>query len=236
MKIRTIKPEFWESEAVASCSFGARLTFIGLWNMADDTGTGKANSRIVKSHIWPLDDKISSDDVGTFMVELAGAGLIHIYTADERLYYHVTKWDQHQAASYRRSTPQHPAPPDVQESAAVVIPKSPRTQDDAALVSTPEVESAGSGREGKGSGREGSGLETAARSADNNPNQPTDRQLYFDARFALGAPAIVKLNRTYGRVAVSSAMEQLHGFPPAEPVQDHYGWIATVASAKAAVA
>lgn len=74
---------------------------------------------------------------------------------------------------------------------------------------------------------------TASRSNGNNPNQPTDRQLYFDERFGLGIPAIVKLNRDHGRAAVLSAMEQLYGFPPADPVDDIYGWIATVADFKA---
>ena len=75
---------------------------------------------------------------------------------------------------------------------------------------------------------------TAARSTDNNPNQPSDRQLYFDQDLALGIPAIVKLNIKYGRPAVLSAMEQIHGFPPEGGVDDAYAYVASVASFKAA--
>ena len=38
MRIRTIKPEFWPSEKLAKASREARLLFVGLWSMADDSG------------------------------------------------------------------------------------------------------------------------------------------------------------------------------------------------------
>jgi hypothetical protein len=38
MRIRPIKPEFWEDEEIASWPEGTRLFYIGLWNIADDAG------------------------------------------------------------------------------------------------------------------------------------------------------------------------------------------------------
>lgn len=38
MRIRSVKPEFWEDEDVALLPPLTRLTFIGLWNLADDRG------------------------------------------------------------------------------------------------------------------------------------------------------------------------------------------------------
>lgn len=69
---------------------------------------------------------------------------------------------------------------------------------------------------------------------DKNPNQPTDRQVYFADRLGLTIPAVVKLNKSWGRPYVLAAMEQLHGFPPEEPVENPYAYLATVASMKAA--
>ena len=37
-RIRTIKPEFWDSPGTASASLRIRLLFIAMWNWADDHG------------------------------------------------------------------------------------------------------------------------------------------------------------------------------------------------------
>ena len=38
MRIRQIKPEFWRDEPLSRLSDGARLFYIGLWQLADDGG------------------------------------------------------------------------------------------------------------------------------------------------------------------------------------------------------
>jgi hypothetical protein len=67
---------------------------------------------------------------------------------------------------------------------------------------------------------------------DRNPNQPTPDQLYLAERLgeSLTPAAIVKLNKAHGRLNVSDAMRQLRGFPPAEPVENVYAYLATVAA------
>lgn len=47
-RIRTIKPEFWASEALGRLSNLARLTYLGLINLADDDGRGRAD----ESWLW----------------------------------------------------------------------------------------------------------------------------------------------------------------------------------------
>jgi hypothetical protein len=37
-RIRSIKPEFWDSPSTASASVRVRLLFIAMWNWADDHG------------------------------------------------------------------------------------------------------------------------------------------------------------------------------------------------------
>lgn len=55
-RIRTIKPEFWSDPDVVSCSFEARLFFIGCWNHADDYGVLKDEPERLRLQVMPADD------------------------------------------------------------------------------------------------------------------------------------------------------------------------------------
>ncbi len=44
-RIRSIKPEFPQSESMGNVSRDARLTFIQLWTLADDSGRLRGSSR-----------------------------------------------------------------------------------------------------------------------------------------------------------------------------------------------
>jgi hypothetical protein len=58
-RIRTIKPEFPQSESVGRLSRDARLLFIQLWTLADDEGRCRAASRMLASLLYPYDDDAS---------------------------------------------------------------------------------------------------------------------------------------------------------------------------------
>lgn len=144
-RIRTIKPEFWTSEQVMECSVMARLLFIGLWNFCDDAGNHPASARTIKAEIFPADD-ISTDDVSRLLYELSSNGLIVLYAAQGKDYWHVTGWN-HQKID--KPTFKYP---EFQES-------TPRALDDS---SPPE----GKGRERKG--KEGSNTVVVGNSGDNS--------------------------------------------------------------------
>ena len=55
-RIRTVKPEFWASEQVISCSPLSRLLFIGLWNFCDDNGVHQASYIRIKAEVFPADN------------------------------------------------------------------------------------------------------------------------------------------------------------------------------------
>lgn len=80
-RIRTIKPEFWTSEQVMTCSRDARLLFIGMWNFADDAGIHPASPVRLKAQVFPGDD-ISTNALRALVDELKGAELISEYEAD----------------------------------------------------------------------------------------------------------------------------------------------------------
>jgi hypothetical protein len=57
-RIRTIKPEFPQSQSVGRLSRDARLLFILLWTIADDAGRARASSRMLASLLYPYDDDV----------------------------------------------------------------------------------------------------------------------------------------------------------------------------------
>lgn len=53
-RIRSIKPEFWDSEDTATLPMAAALTYCGLWNLADDDGRGRFQASILHSKLHGL--------------------------------------------------------------------------------------------------------------------------------------------------------------------------------------
>ena len=107
-RIRTIKPEFWVSEQILSCSPNARLLFIGMWNFADDHGVHPASYIRLKAEIFPADN-CTSENIKTSINELIKNGLIREYTVEGKSYWIVTGWGSHQRIdrpTYRYPTPE----------------------------------------------------------------------------------------------------------------------------------
>lgn len=95
-RIRTIKPELWESEDFTSLPVPARLTFIGLLNYADDYGRFKAVPPLVKAAVWPLDEDVLSADVTEHIDLMVGRGMLRRYEVDGRGYFEFVNWSKHQ--------------------------------------------------------------------------------------------------------------------------------------------
>ncbi len=98
MRIRTIKPEFWTSEDVASLPWEYRLLFIGLWSYVDDNGVGRDVDRLIASSLFPLeeDPRDTLATVSRGLIWLDGQGLITRYTVEGRPFLHITAWGKHQ--------------------------------------------------------------------------------------------------------------------------------------------
>src|SRR5258707_14213310 len=111
-RIRSIKPEFFTSERIATLPLSARLTFIGLWLYVDDNGVGLDNERLVLAAVWPLEE----DVIGTLqrtredLRSLAGAGHIRRYRSGSGAFLFITSWEKHQRVSHPRKPP-YPQPP-----------------------------------------------------------------------------------------------------------------------------
>ncbi|MEU5159626.1 hypothetical protein AB0G74_08450 [Streptomyces sp. NPDC020875] len=96
-RIRTIKPEIWESEDIATVSVTALVTFVGLLTQADDEGRFRDHPAIIAGRIWALRQDHTPAHVARDLDELAAAGLICRYTGcDGRTYLHIVTWERHQ--------------------------------------------------------------------------------------------------------------------------------------------
>lgn len=95
-RMRTLKPAFATSEAIAVLSIPCRLHFAMLWTYADDDGRGLDNPRLIKAAIWPLDDDVDLEVVEGWQTELAFHGRIVRYEAGGRRYFEVANFEEHQ--------------------------------------------------------------------------------------------------------------------------------------------
>jgi hypothetical protein len=96
-RIRTVKPELWTNERVATCSPEAVLTFIGLLTQSDDHGRHRDNAAIIAGVLWPLRAEHTPVHVEDDLTQLAEAGLICRYNGcDGRRYLHIVGWQEHQ--------------------------------------------------------------------------------------------------------------------------------------------
>ena len=94
-RIRTIKPEFPQSESMGRVSREARLFYILLWTVADDSGRLRAHSRILASLLYPFDTDVF-DLIEAWITELVDEECIVRYTHDNATYIQILNWLKHQ--------------------------------------------------------------------------------------------------------------------------------------------
>lgn len=94
-RIRTIKPEFPQSESMGRVSREARLCFVLLWTLADDEGRLRGNSRMLASLLFPYDDD-AAGLIDGWLAELEREECVERYLVDGTAYLAVSKWLSHQ--------------------------------------------------------------------------------------------------------------------------------------------
>jgi hypothetical protein len=114
-RIRSIKPEFFSSLSIADLSRDARLLFIGLWTYVDDDGRGIADPRLIKAHVFPLDDDLPAPRVAELIDELLAKGRVRRYDVTDRTFLVVVNFSEHQRIN-RHIPSRLPAPPSDDET------------------------------------------------------------------------------------------------------------------------
>ena len=105
-RIRTLKPEWLEDEALLECSLAARVLSAGLLLVADDYGNGRAGEKILAARIFPGEPVRLLRDA---LQELVAIRYVVIYQADGQTYFHIRNWAKHQRVD-KPGTPKVPAP------------------------------------------------------------------------------------------------------------------------------
>lgn len=102
---RNIKPGFFKNEDLAECSPQARLTFAGLWTLADREGRLEDRHKRIKAELFPFD----SWDVEPLLQELAGHGFILRYQVNSQALIQIVNFAKHQNPHHREAPSELPA-------------------------------------------------------------------------------------------------------------------------------
>lgn len=114
-RIRTIKPEFWDSPDTAKAGPWSRLLFIALWNWADDYGRGTANMKELEGFAFP-NDSVFADRSGNtvqfrdIVAEVSDCFGVMFYEVSGRPYYAIPSWEEHQRNERRSKGSKYPSP------------------------------------------------------------------------------------------------------------------------------
>lgn len=102
-RIRTIKPDIWQDEALGRVPLGARLLYIGMITQADDEGRLRASPALLRAALFPYDGKLTIATVASWLEELQSNGLVRLYVARFEAYADFPTWSKHQQIN--RATP-----------------------------------------------------------------------------------------------------------------------------------
>jgi hypothetical protein len=123
-RIRSIKPDFWQSPKVGRVCRDARLLFIALWNEADDEARLVDSPKRLAGVAFPHDEDVTAADVRGWLDELERARLLRRYVVDDGAYIVIHGWD-HQKISHPTASrlPPPPPTPEVLPKSSGVIPE-----------------------------------------------------------------------------------------------------------------
>ena len=94
-RIRSIKPEFADSEAIGNVSREARLLLVMLMTHADDAGRLRGNHRYLAHTLYPYDSDAEAK-IGNWLAELEGQGEIQTYRYAGNVYVALCHWERDQ--------------------------------------------------------------------------------------------------------------------------------------------
>lgn len=99
-RIRTIKPDFWDSPDTREASMEARLMYIAMWNWADDYGIGDGNHARLVSFAFP-NGEIPVSDYPRLLSEVSRTFGVVFFDFEGRPFYVIPTWEKHQRTEKR---------------------------------------------------------------------------------------------------------------------------------------
>lgn len=92
---RSIKPEFWDDEKLASVSRDARYLYISLWKCSDDYGVTRGNASWLNNQVFPYDG-LKATQVQKWLDELQKIKVIYPFLNNGEKYYYIKMFTKHQ--------------------------------------------------------------------------------------------------------------------------------------------
>lgn len=106
---RMIDPAFWRSESMAQLTESQRLLFIGIISNADDQGRMKAHAALIRSDVYPYDDK-PLKEIEADLEQISEVGSVTLYNVNGRQYLQIPGWWEYQSPQW--AYPSKIPPPD----------------------------------------------------------------------------------------------------------------------------
>lgn len=94
---RMLYTNLWQNNDFAKLSDKAKLLYVGLITVADDDGRFKASSLLLRSQVFPLDEKITQEDVRKWLNEVVRSTLIDVYRVNGDYFGQHPKWHKYQS-------------------------------------------------------------------------------------------------------------------------------------------
>ena len=145
-RIRSIKPEFWDSPGTAKASLRARLLFIAMWNWADDWGVGDANPKRLLGFAFPSDgdSAVEPRNFRHLAAEVADCFDVCWYEVAGREYYSIPSWEEHQRTE-KRAKQLNPGPDQAERYLYEAVSENPPLNRGSSGVGTGEQGNRGTG-------------------------------------------------------------------------------------------
>jgi hypothetical protein len=95
-RIRSIKPQFWLDEDLGNIQRDARLLYIGLWNLSDDTGVFEWRPKRIRIQLFPYDKDVEDDTIAKWLKLLLDTGDIVQFSTNGDSFGYIPSFLKHQ--------------------------------------------------------------------------------------------------------------------------------------------
>ena len=123
-RIRTLKPEWLEDEALGRAGDPARILSVALMLVADDYGRGRAAPEWLASQAWPYDPAHGLAKVREGLRSLLAMRYVVLYEVDGQSYYEIRNWGKHQRVD-KPGKPRIPLPSEATGKVPELLAKVP---------------------------------------------------------------------------------------------------------------
>ncbi len=125
MRIRSVKPEIVEDEALGACSLGAQLLYRNLiTSAADDHGRFRAAPIMLAGRLFPYRDDVDATVLVEWLTELQTARVVVLYEVRAEAFGVLPSWGAHQRID-NAGKPLYPAPPEDEDQQQFMFGGSP---------------------------------------------------------------------------------------------------------------